>query len=162
MELESRALVAGALAGTAAGVPTGVLFQLGTDVLPILGSFLGAATVVRGWLVHLLVGLVYGAIFAVILAYPPVHDFTPTGGVGQYVLVAVTYAVMVAAVTIGLLPFVLELPWETAASDAQRSGLGEPGFGGLVQTTVFAIAHLVYGTVLGVAYFVLDGESADG
>lgn len=161
LRVESRALVAGALAGTAAGVPMGLLFQFGTDVLPVLGSFLGAATVVRGWIVHLLIGLVYGAVFAAILAYPPVQDFAPTVGVGQYVLVAVTYAVMVAAVTIGLLPFVLELPWETAATDSRQSALGGPGFGGLAQTTVFAVAHVVYGVVLGVAYVLLGGGTTD-
>lgn len=40
-------------------------------------------------------------------------DFAAGFGRTEWVLVAVTYAVMVGAVTLGLLPFVAELLWTT-------------------------------------------------
>lgn len=162
LALESKALVAGSAAGLAAAVPMGVIFQLGTDVLPVLGSFLGAATALRGWIVHLFLGLLYGAVFAVIVAYPPIHSLTPTFGVSEYVLVGITYAVMVAAVTIGVLPFVLELPWATPATETQWPFVPGLAPGGLLPAAMFALAHVVYGAVLGAAYLLLGDDAADG
>lgn len=161
LALESEALVAGSAAGLVAAVPMGVTFQLGTDILPVLGSFLGAATALRGWIVHLLLGLLYGAAFAAIVAYPPIHSFTPTFGAREYVLVGVTYAVMVAAVTIGVLPFVLRLPWATPATEAQWTFVPGLAPGGLLPAGMFAIAHIVYGAVLGAAYDQLGDHSTD-
>jgi Mg/Co/Ni transporter MgtE len=155
--IEARAVGAGAAAGVIAGFPMGLLLHFGTDLLPVLGTAAGETSVVRGWLVHLFVSLLYGVAFAMVLAYPPVG-----GLVGEdqrdYGLAGVVYATMIAAVTIGLLPLVLELPWVPGPIEFPNAS-GRP-LGGLGLAAVFGVAHLVYGAVLGFAY-VLVGDAAD-
>lgn len=160
-EIEARAIGVGAVGGLVAGIAMGILFQFGTDLMPVIGALGGKPTVLRGWIVHLFVSATYGASFAVIVAYPPVRDFLGSFGPREYVLVAITYAVMVAAVTISLLPFAYELPWATPPG---TTGVGIPGasLGGLVPAAVFGLAHVVYGAILGLAYvFAADPSEAE-
>lgn len=152
VRLESGAILDGLIAGFLAAIPMGLILQFGTDLLPVLGSFLGETSLLRGWIVHLLIGLGYGASFAIFVAYPPIHDFLPSLDTAQYVALAVTYTVMVAAFTISVLPFVTQLPWETAASNSPFLRVPGRGFGGLIPSAAFAIAHLVFGVVLGAVY----------
>lgn len=152
LRLEARAVGAGAVAGVLAGIAMGVVFELGTDVMPVLGAFAGESSALRGWLVHLVLSMLYGVAFAFIVAYPPVADFAASFGLTEWILVGVTYTVMVGAVTLGILPFVAELPW--AASDGGTPFvLGEaPGVAGILPGVAFAIGHLLFGVILGAVY----------
>lgn len=149
--IRPRAVGAGLVGGLVAGVVMGIVLQFGTGLIPEFGAFAGERSVLRGWLVHLLLSTAYGVAFAVVVAYPAVRDFFDTFGSTEYVLVGVTYSTMVAAVTIGILPFAFEVPWAPGSRASQRGAVGA-GFGGLVPAMLFAVGHLVYGAVLGAVY----------
>lgn len=151
-KLESRAVMAGAAGGLLAGIAMGLILQVGTDLLPVFGAFAGDVSVVNGWLVHLVMSALYGVFFAVVLAYPPIRSFMKSFRTLDYTLVGVTYAVMMAAVTVTILPFVFELPWITAASQAPYPSIPSAVLGGLVPAASFGLAHLVFGAILGVVY----------
>lgn len=155
--IEGRAVGRGALAGLLAGVGMGLVLQFGTGILPVLGAFVGEASVLRGWLVHLAIAAAYGAGFAAVVAYPAIADFLDARGVREYALVGTTYATMIAALSIAVLPFVFSLPW-TPGVTWGAAGAGRPNVT-LVSAGLFAAAHLVYGVLLGAAYVLLtDGE----
>lgn len=154
--LEARAVGVGAAAGFVAGIAMGVIFQFGTDLLPVLGAFTGEASVLRGWLVHLVVSVLYGIVFMAVVEYPPVRSFAASFGAREYVLVGITYAVTMAAVTIGILPFVFEVPWAAAPFQAPGTGAAGAGIDGLVPAALFGLAHIVYGTVLGAVYAAIE------
>lgn len=159
-EIEARAVGVGAVGGFVAGIGMGLIVQFGTDLLPVLGALAGELSVLRGWLVHLLISVLYGVFFAVVVAYPPVQDFIASFGVSDYVLAGITYAVMMAAVSIAVLPFVFELPWVAAASRHPSPRVPGPALGGLIPAAVFGVGHIVYGAILGAVYALL-GERAD-
>ena len=158
--LEARAIGVGALAGLVAGVGMGLVLQVGTDLLPLLGAVAGETTLLRGWLVHLGVSALYGILFAVILAYPPVESFLDTFGFREYVLVGIIYGVSVAAVSIGLLPFVFDLPWAPRPTPSASGTVPASTVGGLVPAAMFGLGHLVYGAIAGAVYAWL-GPTAD-
>jgi len=155
LRLEAHALGTGLVAGLLGGIVMGVVLQAGTDLLQVLAAFAGGRSLVRGWIVHLLFSLGYGALFAAVVSYPPVRDFLSEFGPLHWVLVGITYATMIAAVSIAVLPFVYELPWAPAMEKIPVENVPGVGFGGLVPSVVFALAHVVYGAVLGAAYVVL-------
>lgn len=160
--LEGKAVEVGVVGGLLGGVAMGVLLHLGTGLLPVLGAFLGERSALLGWIVHLFVAVAYGVAYAAIVTYPPVGDLLDAPGVAEQVLVGVTYAVMIAAVSIAILPFVFELPWAAAAIDEPLRGIPGPGQSGLLPAGAFAVAHVVYGAVLGAAYAVLADPAAAG
>lgn len=158
-KLEGRSVGAGLAGGLLGGLAMGVFFQLGTDVMPVLGRFLGAESAVIGWLVHLLMSLFLGAAFALVLGYPPIRDFTASFGSLEYALAGITYVYAVAAVTIGVLPLVFELPWVTSVL-GPLVGQGESGsLMALLPAAAFALGHLVYGAILGTVYATVGGSS---
>lgn len=155
-KLETRSIGAGLAGGLLGGIAMGIAFHLGTEVMPVLGSFLGASSALRGWVVHLVASMFLGASFAVVLGYPAIRDFTASFDVLEYVLSGVTYVYAVAAVTIGILPIILQLPWATAVIDPLVPG-GESGsLAALVPAAAFALGHLLYGAILGAVYAMLD------
>lgn len=158
--IEARAIGTGLLGGLLAGLAMGVVLQLGTDILQALGAYLGETSALRGWIVHLGISLVYGAVFAAILAYPPIESQMEDFGTTEHVLVGVTYATMIAALTLAVLPFVFELPWTTLADQSPSQEVPSTRVGGLLPAMVFAVAHIVYGAILG-AVFASFAESTD-
>jgi hypothetical protein len=86
-----------------------------------------------------------------------VADFASQFGRGEWILVGITYTVMIGAVTLGVLPFVAELPW--AATDGGTPfALGQaPGLAGVLPGAAFALGHLAFGAVLGLAYVEVVG-----
>lgn len=157
--LEARAVGAGLISGFLAGIPMGLTLQFGTDLLPVLGTIAGGTSAALGWVVHLIISALYGALFAVIVAYPAIHSFVGEFDFRDYALIGITYAVMIAAVSISILPFIFELPWVAGAVQDQLSLVPGPSFGGLVPAAVFAAGHVVYGAVLGGGYAVLKERS---
>jgi hypothetical protein len=157
--LEARAVGAGILSGLLAGLPMGFVLQFGTDLLPVLATIAGVSSVAVGWIIHLAVAAVYGALFAVIVAYPGIHSFVHEFDLPEYTLVGVVYAVSIAAVSISILPFIFELPWVAGAAQEQLALAPGPSFGGLVPAGMFAAGHVVYGAVLGAGYALLKERS---
>lgn len=150
--IERRAIGAGGLSGFLAGIGMGFVLQLGTDLLPVLGAYAGNASIVRGWAVHLLISIVYGVVFALLVAHPLIASLLAPDGSYDYAFAGIVYAAMVmgagALGTIAILPFVQELPWATAMG----SELPGPALGGLVPAAVFGVAHVVYGGILGFCF----------
>jgi len=157
--IETRAVGAGAISGFVAGIGMGLLLQFGTELLPVFGAFAGRTSLLRGWVVHLVISVLYGVFFAFVVAYPAVQSFMGDFGDFDYVLAAIVYATMIAAGTIALLPFVFELPWVTNALQAQYEEVPGPLLGGLAPAAVFSLGHLVYGFILGAVYTVI-GEAS--
>lgn len=157
-EIEARAVGAGAASGFVGGIGMGIILHLGTDLMPVLGAFAGETTAPRGWIVHLVMSMSYGAVFALIVSYPLIQRFLGSVGVPDYLFGGVIYAAMIAAVTIALLPFVLELPWITAS--AQSPVVPGPELFGLLSAAMFGLGHLVYGAILGTVYAAI-GETPD-
>lgn len=151
-QIERRAVGAGGASGFIAGVVMGFVLHLGTDLLPVLGAFAGNASIVRGWVVHLLISIVYGIGFALLVAHPLLASLLAPEGPYDYAFAGIVYAAMVmgagALGTIAVLPFVQELPWATAMG----SEIPGPAVGGLVPAAVFGIAHVVYGGLLGFCF----------
>lgn len=157
LKLEARAVGAGAVGGFLAGIAMGILLHLTTDVIAVLGSFAGQEGVVRGWLVHMVISIGYGVVFAFVVAYPPVADFTASFGLLEWVLAAVTYTVMVGAFSLSVLPFVFELPWQSGGTTPFVSGA--PGITSILPGVAFAVAHLLFGAILGAVYAELDSRA---
>lgn len=157
--IEARAVGAGLLSGFVAGLPMGLVLQFGTDLLPVLGTIAGETSTALGWVFHLILSAVYGVLFAVIVAYPAIHSFVLEFDVLEYTLLGVTYAVMIAAVSISLLPFLFELPWVAGTVQEQLAFVPGPSFGGLAPAGIFAAGHVVYGAVLGGGYATLKERS---
>lgn len=157
--LEARAVGAGLLSGLLAGLPMGFLLQFGTDLLPVLATIAGVSSVAVGWIIHLIISAVYGALFAVIVAYPAIHSFVQEFDFRDYTLVGITFAISIAAVSISILPFIFELPWVSGGAQEQLALVPGPSFGGLVPAGIFAAGHVVYGAVLGGGYALLKERS---
>lgn len=157
-EVEVRAVGAGAVSGFVGGIGMGIVLHVGTDLLPVLGAFAGATSALRGWIAHLVLSMLYGVLFALVVSYPLVQRFLDSVGVYDYLFGGVIYAAMIAAVTIALLPFVLELPWITAS--AQAPNVPGPDLFALGSAAMFGLGHLVYGAILGVVYAAI-GETPD-
>lgn len=154
-ETWSERSIAAALGGLAGGIAMGVVLQLGTELMPVIGRLAGEATLLRGWAVHLVTSVLFGLLFAVFVSFPIVRDLETT--VGASALLGVIHASALAFVTIGVL-----LPAATVVlgySDVSLTQHVVPGPGGaaLVEAGFFGLAHVVYGVVLGVVYAVVEG-----
>lgn len=160
--IETRAMGAGAASGFVAGIAMGVIIHLGTDLLPVLGALAGAPSALRGWVIHLVVSVLYGVLFAIIVAYPLVQRLLESVDIADYAFGGIVYAAMImgagAAGTIAILPFLLELPWVATAD--QSSNVPGPELVGLLPAVMFGIAHVVYGAILGTVYAMI-GETPD-
>lgn len=154
--IETRAVGAGAAAGVLAGIGMGVVLQFGTEILPVLGAFAGRTSLVRGWIINLIISVLYGVFFVVVLAYPPIHSYMGDFDAFDYAFVGVVYGTFIVAGTVTLLPFVVELPWLPAAARSSFPNVFSPGLGGLVPAFVLGIGHLVYGAILGFVYGWID------
>lgn len=158
--VEARAVGVGAAAGLLGGLAMGIIFQFGTGLMSVFGAFAGNATLLRGWLVHLLISAFYGAVFAAVVGYPHVQSFMRSFDATEYVFAGVTYAVMVAAFSIALLPFAFDLPWVAASFDSTHPTVPGLVFDSIVSLVSFGIGHLVYGAILGFVY-VRYGETPE-
>lgn len=156
--IEARAVGAGAVSGFVGGIGMGIVLQLGTDLMPVLGAFAGETSVLRGWIVHLVISMLYGVLFALVVSYPLVQRFLDSVGMSDYLFGGVIYAAMIAAVTIAMLPFVLELPWIERSAGSPFVPL--PELFGLLPAAMFGLGHLVYGAILGAVYAAI-GETPD-
>lgn len=157
--IELRAVGVGAVSGFVGGIGMGLIFQFGTELLPVLGALAGRTSVLRGWIVHLFLSVLYGVFFVIVVAYPPIRSVMASFDVSEYAFAGVTYAAMVAAVTIGVLPFVFEAPWVTAASEPPFPRIPGPELGGLISAAMIGVGHIVYGAILGVGYALIARDA---
>lgn len=160
-DFDASEAVLGAAAGLAAGIPMGIVLHFGTGLLPVVGAVSGQPSIVVGWVLHLLVSIGAGVFFAVLVSLPMVHEVTRS--VAGCVIIGILNAFGMAAILVGIvLPFFVDL------TGADRSQLAFP-FGpvpgpeleALIGALVFALAHILYGVVLGTVYAYGHGVSSD-
>jgi hypothetical protein len=136
------------LAGLAAGGAMGVLLSLGTGLMPSIGALYGLPSVLGGWIAHLANSLVFAFVFTLVATRPFVRREPLM--LSTYAGLGVGYGAVLGLVTGGVL-FPL---WVNAAAGAGLPFpfVPVPGLGLSASVAVFALAHLVYGAVLGTVY----------
>lgn len=154
-ETRSERLAAGAVAGLAGGIVMGLVLQLGTDLLPVIGGLTGGASAVRGWLVHLAVSVAYGIAFPVILSFPYIRDMADS--VGASILFGVIHASALGFITVGVVLQAATVIFGLSGSPLSTVLVPGPSAGSLVPAGVFGLSHLLYGIVLGTLYGVIRG-----
>lgn len=158
--LRRSPIAVGALVGLIAAVPTGIVIQLGTDLLPILGGITGSESLVAGWILHLLLSTAFGALFGWHVKWPVFRTLTDT--VAGTVLFGVVYGVVwYAYVMIGIvLPGIVEL-LEVSGEGIPLFNVPGPSGAALLAAGAFAIAYFLYGIILGGGFAILEDVRAE-
>lgn len=150
-----RSWRAGAVGGFVAGVAMGVVLHGALGLMPTIGALIGVETVVAGWGVHLFNSTLFGLLFVAVFDRP---FFDELGAdVGGCLSLGVVHSALLGMLTGGLL-----LPTAIALEGATSLPIPTLPVPGLTASfefgVVIAIAHLIYGVVLGriFAAFTLD------
>jgi hypothetical protein len=145
-ETSDRAWRAGALGGLTAGVAMGVLLHGVLGLMPTIGALVGVETVLAGWAVHLFNSTLFGVLFVAVFDRAFFDDLR--GDVGDCLALGVVHSALLGVITGGLL-----LPAAIALEGATMlpvPTLPLPGVTASLEFgAVIAVAHLVYGLVLG-------------
>lgn len=153
--VERSPIVVGAIVGLLAGLPTGIVLQLGTDLLPLFGGILGTESVVVGWVFHLVMSAVFGAFFGWHVRWPVFR--TLTNSVAGAVMWGVIFGVVwYAYIVIGVV-----IPGVTSLLGLPIGDVPGPALGELTVAAAFSLAYIIYGVVLGFGYATLESERAE-
>ncbi|WP_058365155.1 hypothetical protein [Haloparvum sedimenti] len=154
-----RTLAAGALAGLAAGVGMGLVLHLALGLMPVIATLIGRDTVLAGWVVHLFNSMLFGLLFVVVFVRPIFEELLVD--LGGCVSLGVVHSAALGLLTGGLL-----LPVSLALADATSlpiPTLPFPGIDvGMEFAVVIALAHVLYGVLLGTTFAVLTGVAGVG
>lgn len=140
-------VVPSALAGLVGGVLMGIVFQA-NGTFPAIAALVGSSSVAVGWLVHLVISVVFGLAFGTAIAAPnsPLRDRAAT--TGAVVGLGVATGVLAWVVAAGLI-----MPLWLDAVGAAAPPLPNWQLSGL-------LTHLVYGVGLGASYVALRAQFA--
>ena len=123
----------GAVAGgLAAGVGMGLIMHFVMSAMPRVGALVGQPTVLAGWIVHLIISVVFALIFAAVVARTTFHEYGLLGLIG----LGTAYGIVLDIVAAG---FVLPL-WANAVS------------AGPLPVPMGFLTHIVYGVLLGAVF----------
>lgn len=145
----------GAVSGLLAGIPSGIILQLGTDILSVLGGIVGSQSLIAGWLFHLILSTIFGALFGWHVGLPIFRTLTKTlaGSILWGIIFGVVwYAYLVIGIIIPLIVDVLEL----TGGGVPFGDIPGPAGEALAAAGAFALAYIVYGAVLGGGYGILE------
>ena len=157
--LHTSPITAAAIAGLIAGVPTGIVLHLGTDVMTLLGALAGGSVVV-GWIVHLVLSVAFGAMFGWMVTWPIFRTLTDTMA-GSVFVGAIHGVVWYAYVVIGVvIPGIVELLGYDPINVILSLVPGTTGFS-LLTAGAFSFAYLAWGALLGFGYAWLEAESEE-
>lgn len=147
-----RPLLAGAVGGLTAGAAMGLVLHFLLDMMPVVAALIGGESVAVGWIVHLFNSTVFGLLFVPLARSGPGREMTETLG-GCFSL-GVTHGALLGLLTGGLLlPLSLQVLGTSALPVPLLPVPGAvPDF---EFALLLAVAHLLYGLVLGGAYGVL-------
>lgn len=153
--------IAGIAGGLIGGIGMGIILHAGANMMPFIGALYGWPTVVGGWIGHLINSVIIGLVFTFIVSRPLVRQQTMT--ISGSVVVGVLYAAAVGLVTTGvMLPISMNVLGVQSLPEAL---VPLPGYiGGLLVVLSVAVAHLVYGLLLGATYGILHAvpETTNG
>lgn len=137
---------AGALGGAVAGIAMGVVLHGLLGLMPTIGALVGVETALAGWAVHLFNSTVFGVLFVALFDRPFFDDLR--SDVGGCLSLGVLHSALLGMITGGLLlPLSLAL---AGATSLPVPTLPLPGVtAGLEFGVGIAVAHLIYGVVLG-------------
>lgn len=137
---------AGAAAGLVAGVAMGLVLHGVLGLMPTIGALVGVETAAAGWVVHLLNSTAFGVLFVAAFDRPFFDDLRSDAG--GCVALGVVHSAALGVVTGGLLlPASLAL---AGATSLPVPTLPLPGVTASLEFgAVIAVAHLLYGVVLG-------------
>ncbi|WP_297886412.1 hypothetical protein [uncultured Halorubrum sp.] len=148
---------AGAVGGLVAGVAMGAVLHFGLGLMPTIGALVGVETVGAGWGVHLFNSTLFGALFVAVFDRPFFAELR--GDVGGCLSLGVVHSALLGVLTGGLL-----LPAAIAIEGATALPVPTLPVPGLTASfefgAVIAVAHLLYGLVLGrvfAAFTLADG-----
>lgn len=148
---------AGALAGLVAGATMGVVLHGALGLMPTIGALIGVETVLAGWAVHLFNSTLFGVLFVGVFDRSFFDDLLVD--VGGCLSLGVVHSALLGVITGGLLlPAAIALE---GATSLPIPTLPVPGLNaGFEFGAIIAVAHLIYGLVLGRAFAALT--LADG
>jgi len=157
-ERPDRRWRAGVVSGLVAGAVMGVVLHGALGLMPTIGALIGAETVVSGWAVHLFNSALFGGLFVAVFDRPFFDDLRLD--VGGCLSLGVVHSALLGVITGGLLlPAALAIEGATALPVPT---LPVPGLTASFEFgAVIAVAHLLYGIVLGrvfAAFTLVDGD----
>lgn len=140
---------AGVAAGLVAGIGMGLVLHLGANAMALVGALYGWPTVTGGWVVHLANSVLIALLFTAVVSRPAVAERVEA--TWQYVVGGVAYATAVGLVTAGvMLPVTMNLRGTRTLPEPLLPVSG--GLGIAIVVTSVAVAHIVYGVILGAVY----------
>lgn len=148
-------VLGGAGGGLAGGVAMGLLLHLtGAETMALIGGVYGATSVLVGWVAHLVHSVILGLVFVATVRAPFLRDFTDT--VGGWVAVGVVYGALLEVVSAGVvLPVAVSV---LGLEEVPFPPLTDTFAGAVTVAILAAVAHLVYGAVLGGVYGYTRGQ----
>ncbi|WP_157972628.1 hypothetical protein [Haloprofundus halophilus] len=144
-ETGSRVWTASALAGLVAGIAMGLVMQFVMNAMPLIGALVGQPTVVGGWVLHLVISVVFALTFAAIITRTSLSRYgrTTLGTVG----LGLAYGAVLTVVA----------GWFALPIWANAVGAGPLPVPLVVPMGV--VTHLLYGLVLGGVYAYARGTT---
>jgi len=137
---------AGATGGFVAGAAMGFVLHGALGLMPTIGALVGVETVLAGWVVHLFNGTLFGLLFVAVYDRPFFDDLG--ADVGGCLSLGVVHSALLGVLTGGLL-----LPTAIAVEGTTSLPVPTLPIPGLTASfefgVVIAVAHLLYGVVLG-------------
>ncbi|WP_248516227.1 hypothetical protein [Salinarchaeum laminariae] len=127
--------------GLIAGLVMGVILQAGNGIIATIGSVSGSSSMLIGWIVHLLLSVVFAAGFLVVLASKPIEVAfdTPT----DTLLLGLIYGALLGSVTWGFV-----IPVSVGFESAFPLDFSPKATSVARFSIVLGLGHLTYGLVL--------------
>lgn len=146
---EQYTWLAGIAGGLVGGLGMGVILHAGANMMPFIGALYGWPTVIGGWIGHLINSVLIGLVFTLIVSRPLIRSEMTT--ITGSIVVGIVYAAAVGLVTTGvMLPISMNL---IGVQTLPSAIVPLPGMiGGVLVVLSVAVAHLVYGLLLGAIY----------
>lgn len=146
----------GVIAGIVAGIAMGAILHVGADLIAVFAGLapVPVDSVALGWLMHMLVSIGFGLVFAALLSRRPVRR-NVTAFV-DYLIAGLVFGAFIGIVAGGLVfPIAMDRVGVASLplSIVPVSGVASE----FVAAVIFAIGHLVYGLVLGATFATVNG-----
>lgn len=127
--------------GLAAGLVMGAILQAGDGIITTIGSISGTSPLLVGWIVHLVLSVVFAAGFLLVLAAKPIE--VAFRGKVDTILLGIIYGALLGSVTWGFV-----IPASIGFESAFPLDLDPNATSVARFSIVLGLGHLAYGLVL--------------